>query len=96
MSTPELRSWRERYPTVRAGAEIAPAPSETGPDRRPAIVLPDDLTVHLAATLAAAAHLKLVIDHNDGGKAKLTPVVFPGMQVIASESGPDLRVREAA
>lgn len=96
MITPEPRSWRERYPSIRLADEIVSAPSETGPDRRPMIDLPGDLTVCLAATLAAAAHLKLVIDHNDGGKAKLTPVVFPGMQVIAAETDPNMRIREAA
>ena len=92
----EPRSWRQRYPSVHLGDEIASAPSETGPDWRPTVNLPDSLDVRLAATLAAAAHLKLVIDYNDGGQVKLTPVVFPGMQIIAAPTEPDLTVREAA
>ncbi len=96
MITSDPRSWRQRHPSGRASDEIASAPSETGPDRRQTVNLPDTLTVRLAATLAAAAHLKLVIDYNDGGQVKLTPVVFPGMQIIASDSDPDLKVREAA
>ena len=86
MTRLEPRSWRERYALPRETAAPAIAPSSPVPDRRTVIDLPDEMTVHAAATLAAAGHLKLVIDHNDGGKAKLTPFVFPGMQVIHAEA----------
>lgn len=43
--------------------------------------LPDELTLHEAATQANAAHLHLVIDRR--GRTLLTPIVLPGMQKIA-------------
>lgn len=47
------------------------------------VTLPDSATLYEAAQQAAAAHLHLVIDHNDGGTPKLTPILLPGMQKIA-------------
>lgn len=44
-------------------------------------ILPDELTLHEAASQAHAAHLHLVIDRR--GRTLLTPIILPGMQKIA-------------